>query len=118
MNEREARLFAEDWIAAWNSHDLDRILAHYADDVRFASPFVVELAGEPGGVIGGKTTLRSYFRKGLEAHPGLRFELLGVLVGVESVALYYRGVGGRMAAEVMRLDEDGEVREVQAHHSG
>jgi hypothetical protein len=25
-----ANHFAEDWIAAWNAHDLQRILAHYA----------------------------------------------------------------------------------------
>jgi len=24
---------AQEWIAAWNAHDLERILAHYADDV-------------------------------------------------------------------------------------
>ena len=24
--------FAAEWIAAWNSHDLERILAHYTDD--------------------------------------------------------------------------------------
>jgi hypothetical protein len=117
VNERETRLFAEDWIAAWNSHDLDRIVGHYSETVRFASPFVVELAGEPGGVISGKPALRSYFLKALEAYPDLRFELLDVLVGVESVALYYRSVGGRTAAEVMRRTEGGKVREVQAHYS-
>jgi ketosteroid isomerase-like protein len=24
--------FAEEWIAAWNAHDLPRILSHYEDD--------------------------------------------------------------------------------------
>jgi ketosteroid isomerase-like protein len=118
VNELEARRFAEDWIGAWNSHELDRILAHYSDAVRFASPFVARLAGEPGGILRGKPALRSYFREGLKAYPDLRFELLDVLVGVESVTLYYRSVGGRMAAEVMRRTEGGEVSEVQAHYSG
>ena len=26
-----AEHFANDWIAAWNAHDLDRVLSHYAD---------------------------------------------------------------------------------------
>lgn len=30
---------------AWNAHDPDRFLAHYADDVGFHSPFVVALTG-------------------------------------------------------------------------
>jgi ABC-2 type transport system permease protein len=33
MMTREAAVrFAEGWAAAWNAHDLDRILAHYSDD--------------------------------------------------------------------------------------
>ena len=33
-----ARTLATEWVAAWNSHDLERILAHYAHDVVFSSP--------------------------------------------------------------------------------
>src|SRR6516164_4567249 len=33
LTEEEAVKFAEDWVSAWNSHDLDKIMAHYADDV-------------------------------------------------------------------------------------
>jgi len=33
---------------AWNSHDLDRILGHYADDIEYHSPFIAQMA-EPGG---------------------------------------------------------------------
>ena len=36
----EADALAEHWIAAWNNHDLERILSHYAEDVVFSSPFV------------------------------------------------------------------------------
>jgi ketosteroid isomerase-like protein len=32
--------FAEEWIASWKSHDLDRILAHYADDVEVTTPMI------------------------------------------------------------------------------
>ena len=31
-----ARAFAANWIAAWNAHDLERILEHYTEDVSFA----------------------------------------------------------------------------------
>ncbi len=34
MTRGEARSFAEDWIAAWNAHDVGRVLAHYADESR------------------------------------------------------------------------------------
>ena len=30
----DARTFAEEWVAAWNAHDLERILAHYSDEFK------------------------------------------------------------------------------------
>jgi ketosteroid isomerase-like protein len=29
LTETEARQFAQHWVLAWNSHDLDAIMAHY-----------------------------------------------------------------------------------------
>ena len=39
----QATDFASERIAAWNAHDLERILKHYASDVQFTSPFVSRL---------------------------------------------------------------------------
>jgi hypothetical protein len=114
--ERADRLAAE-WVAAWNAHDLDAIMGHYADDVTFASPFVAALAGEQSGVIHGREALRAYFARGLEAYPDLHFDLHAALPGVSSVALHYRSVGDREAIEVMELDAAGAVVRVSAHYS-
>lgn len=54
-----ARRFADKWAAAWNSHDLERILDHYTDDVIFASPKIVRLMGDPAGEVHGKDALRA-----------------------------------------------------------
>ena len=42
MTEDEARSFAADWIEAWNSHDLDRIMTHYAEDLVLVSPIAAQ----------------------------------------------------------------------------
>ena len=111
-----ATRLADEWFAAWNAHDLDAILAHYADDVEFVSPFVAVLNDDPAGVIYGKEALRAYFARALERFPDLRFEPLDVLLGVDSVTLYYVSVGRRQAAEVMSLGPDGRVVRVLAHY--
>ena len=108
---------AEAWVRAWNAHDLDAILHHYADDVEFVSPFVEPLLGDPNGVVRGKAALGEYFARGLAAYPDLRFELLEALAGVGSVTVYYRSVRGLLAAEVMWLAEDGRVARVWVHYS-
>ena len=118
ISAEQAQSFAEEWYAAWNSHDLDAILAHYADDVEFTSPFVVALNEDPSGTIHGKDELRDYFARGLERFPDLRFEPLEVLAGVDSVTLTYVSVEGRRAAEVMTLGADGRVVRVLAHYRG
>jgi ketosteroid isomerase-like protein len=51
MNEQQATRLAQAWIDAWNRHDLDAILRHYAPDVEFTSPFVSALSGEASGTI-------------------------------------------------------------------
>jgi hypothetical protein len=114
--ERADRLAAE-WVAAWNAHDLDAVMGHYADDVVFVSPFVAALAGEQSGVIHGREALRAYFARALEAYPDLHFDLHAALPGVSSVALHYRSVGDREAIEVMELDAAGAVVRVAAHYS-
>jgi ketosteroid isomerase-like protein len=53
-----------EWIAAWNAHDLDRILAHYAEDVEFRSPFVAKLMGRSDGLVRGRRICVNTFRAG------------------------------------------------------
>lgn len=116
MDHAVAERFAQDWIDAWNAHDLERVLAHYADDFEMSSPVIVELAGEASGCLRGKEAVAAYWRKALELMPDLRFELLSVLVGVDSVVLHYRGARGRAAAEVFHFGRDGRVVRAFAHY--
>lgn len=114
--EKSMRI-AREWVESWNSHDLDSIISHYSEDVEFTSPFVVKLMGEQSGTINGKDRLREYFGKGLGAYPDLKFGLLRVLSGVNSITLYYRSVKGMLAAEVMIINESGKISKVIAHYT-
>jgi hypothetical protein len=112
-----AEPFAKEWIAAWNSHQIDAIISHYAPDVVFTSPFAVTLLNDATGTIHGIADLKTYFLKGLEAFPDLHFELIEVLGGVNSVTLYYSSIKNLKSAEVMVFDEKGKVRQVVAHYN-
>jgi len=117
VDDAAAQRFAEEWYAAWNAHDLERILGHYADDVEMTSPLVSSLAGAAGGTLVGKDALRAYFAAGLERFPDLHFEPVAVFVGVDSLVLQYLSVGGRPSAEVVFLDGDGKIARYSAHYS-
>jgi ketosteroid isomerase-like protein len=117
MDHKAAQQFAREWYAAWNAHDLERILNHYADEVEMASPLVSLLTGEADGRIVGKEALRAYFTAGLEKYPSLRFEPLELFVEVNSLVLHYVSANGQAAAEVVFLDEDGKIARYLAHYA-
>lgn len=113
----QAQTFARAWVDAWNSHDLDRIMSHYADDFEMTSPFIVGVMHEPTGTIKGKENVRAYWIKALERLPDLHFELIEVLASVDSITLYYHAVLGQRAAEVLFLNDNGKVRRGIAHYN-
>ena len=109
--------FAQEWINAWNAHDLDRILSHYSEDVEICSLFVTSLTGRSESVLRGKAALRDYFARGLQAYPKLRFDFIRVYAGVQSCVVEYHSVNGMRTAELMEFDEQGKVRRVLAHYA-
>ncbi len=116
VDQQFAAAFAADWVAAWNMHDLDRVLAHYADDFVMSSPKIMRIANEPSGVLHGKAAVRAYWAKALQMMPELHFELQNILLGVGSLVLYYTSVSGQLAAEVFLFDPQGKVTRSFAHY--
>ncbi len=110
-----AERFAAEWIAAWNSHDLERILAHYSDEFEMSSPVITQIVGVPSGKLKGKTAVGAYWKRALALLPDIHFELSEILVGAGSVTLCYIGPRGK-SAEVFFFDDDGRVIRATAHY--
>ena len=112
-----AREFAQEWVDSWNSHNLDRIMSHYAEDFEMTSPFIATVMQEPSGTLKGKENVRAYWSKALERLPDLHFEMIEVLVSVDSITLYYHAVLGKRAAEALFFDDHHKVQRGIAHYS-
>ncbi|MEI8304359.1 MAG: nuclear transport factor 2 family protein [Burkholderiales bacterium] len=115
ISQMQAEHFAHEWIEAWNSHDLSRILAHYRDDFTMSSPRIAALGYAACGVLHGKPAVAAYWTRALELAPSLRFELLAVFAGSDSVAIHYQGARGP-AIEVFFFDQSGQVCRAAAHY--
>ena len=115
LTETNAKELAREVIEAWNSHDLERILAHYEEDATLTSPLAARKLGD--ATVRGKTALRAYFALGLELFPELHFDLVDVLWGVSSVVLYYVNQHGTMTAEVHEIAPSGRIASVLANYS-
>lgn len=76
LSKAQADRFAQNWLSAWNSHDLERILNHYDDDFEMSSPVISKLVGEKTGTLKGKSAIRDYLAKALSNAPELHFSLI------------------------------------------
>lgn len=113
----EPKNFAVEWIDAWNSHDLDRILSHYSDDVEVTTPMIKVAMRINDGTVRGKDAARQYWRAALQKVPDLHFELVESTQSVSSIALYYKSVMGKMAIEMMSFNDEGKINKVIAHYN-
>jgi nuclear transport factor 2 (NTF2) superfamily protein len=116
MTEAQARTFAEEWMDAWNSHDADRVAAHYHPDVEYYSPFVARLSG--ADLLRGRDALREYAAAALARYPDLHFgPECQVAAGAGSVVIAYRSVDDLLAMETLVLDEAGLVVRAHCHYA-
>lgn len=118
ITQKDAHDFAHHWVRAWNAHDLDDIMSHYAEDVVLISPVAARLLDDTSGAVEGKEALRAYFRRGLEAYPNLTFELVDVMWGLSSIVLYYVNQKGTRTGEFMEFDAGFNVVRVVANYNG
>lgn len=115
-NPDDMRSFAAAWIESWNRHDLDDIMAHYADDVVFEANTVVKRWNRPDGQLRGTQELREHFRRGLELAPALHFQLESVLTAPSGYAALYRRDNGNRVLDVVELNAANKASRVKAYY--
>jgi len=116
ITKQFATNFADEWINAWNSKDIEAIMNHYADEIVFSSPFVLKAQINDVGTIRGKVELRKYFEAALDKNPDLHFDLKHIMVGIKSITLIYLRKQTMLASEVMILNDEGKVAEGLSHY--
>ena len=115
MNKDFANNFAHEWVKAWNSHDLDKIMNHYADDFEMSSPVIKKIMNEDTGILKGKNTIRVYWEKALKLNPEIHFELIKSYSGANSIVVHYKGHRG-LSAEIFFFNSEGKVKSAHAHY--
>ena len=122
IDEATADELGRHWDEGWNNDDLDTIMAPFATDVVFSSPFVTRVTGDPEkATIEGYDALRSYVADSLERVPGIRYTVDGTYAGTDAIILLYTvhlpDGTDHAGADSMRIDGDGKVVEWRCHYS-
>lgn len=80
---------AEAWLTAFNAHDVQALVALYADDCTHTSPKIRALHPETGGQLLGKPALTEWWTDALRRLPGLRYEKTALTANAARVFLEY-----------------------------
>ena len=115
----DAEKFAVDWAQAWNRRDVEAVLAHFRDDIIFASPTALAVTGS--SVVHGKDALREYWTKALARTGSIEFRVIRVLwdaASRELAIIYLAAIDGRSGtvSENLIFDQDGLVATAEVFH--
>lgn len=119
MGRTSNTAIAHQWFDAFNAHDLDALLALYADDAQHYSPKLK--ARQPGthGLICGKAALRAWWRDAFDRLPTLRYEVVKLTADEAQVFMeYIRHVDGEddlRVGEVLEID-GGRIVHSRVYH--
>lgn len=113
----DRRMLARQVIETWNSHDLDRFMSLHSEGFRYSSPVIRKLTGKDIDTLTDKAQIRKLWQSVLERIPDIRSEILDMLEGTDSVAVYYRSSAKeRNMVDVMTFDESGLVSRLEVFY--
>jgi hypothetical protein len=122
LDDATAENLRRHWDQGWNGEDLNMIMAPFAEDIVFRSPFVSALTGDAAKTtITGYDALRSYVDYALHHHSGIRYTVDATYTGTDTVVLVYtyQSPDGTLGhgADSMRIDAAGKVAEWRCHYA-
>jgi ketosteroid isomerase-like protein len=107
MTASENEKIALKWFEAFNTHQLENLLALYAEDAQHFSPKLKIRKPETNGLVVGKEALRAWWQDAFERLPSLHYEVTTLTANAERVFMeYVRKVDGEenmLVAEVLQV---------------
>ncbi|MCW3462515.1 nuclear transport factor 2 family protein [Chitinophaga nivalis] len=107
------------WFAAFNEHDLEKLLSLYHDEAVHYSPKLKIRLPETNGLVRGKQALRDWWKDAFDRLPTLHYEVTTLTANNDRVFMeYIRQVGTEpdmLVAEVLEI-KDGSITASRVYH--
>lgn len=110
---------ARAWLRAFNAHDVDALVALYAEDATHTSPKIRALHPATGGKLIGKQALAQWWREANARLPGLRYEETALTADGQRVFIeYLRHAPGEPPMPVAEVFDvrDGKIVASRVYH--
>jgi limonene-1,2-epoxide hydrolase len=89
MGATENFSLARAWLLAFNAHDVEALVALYAEGATHTSPKIRVLHPETGGKLVGRQALAQWWSEATARLPGLRYEETALTADTERVFMEY-----------------------------
>src|SRR5688572_13990463 len=89
MKSEDLNRIAHQWFAAFNEHNLEKLLSLYDDQAEHYSPKLKVRQPETNGLIKGKTALRAWWQDAFDRLPSLQYEVLRLTPHEDRVFMEY-----------------------------
>ncbi len=89
MKPEELNVIAQKWFAAFNEHNLEKLLSLYDDQAEHYSPKLKVRHPETRGLIKGKDALRAWWQDAFDQLPSLRYEVIRLTPYEDRVFMEY-----------------------------
>jgi steroid delta-isomerase-like uncharacterized protein len=80
---------ARAWLTAFNAHDVDALVALYADDATHSSPKIRALYAETGGTLVGRAALADWWNDSNRRLPNLHYVEIAITADDERAIIEY-----------------------------
>ncbi len=111
---------AQNWLDAFNDHNLDQLLSLYDDNAIHFSPKLKEMKPETNGLIKGRHALNAWWADAFERLATLHYKKVNIISNAEYAFIeYLRSVLGEddlMVGEVLQI-KDGKIISSRVYHS-
>lgn len=109
MNKQNIQI-ANLWLAAFNAHNLENLLALYNEEATHYSPKLKLRLPETNGLIKGKKNLRAWWKDAFDKLPSLQYNVTALTANDSCVFMEYtRQVAGEenmLIAEVLEIQDN------------
>jgi hypothetical protein len=118
FNGAKTYALARNWVDAWNSTSVDRVMALYSSDFEFRARGILpnNRISSPSGILRGQADnrLRWFDPAAGSVKPAGTFRLIDAYAGVRSIAVHYLNAQSEPVVEVMEFTPDCKIQRSNA----
>lgn len=119
MQPRDIEHIAMKWFEAFNTKQLDRLLALYAEDAEHFSPKLKIRQPETEGIVKGHEAMRTWWQDAFDRLPTLYYKVTSLTANEHRVFMEYirtvQGEADMLVAEVLEI-KDGKIIASRVYH--